>query len=104
MNAKIEIEEIIFEKAGRLWYSGHVEGQYLEGDLLMCHKDFDKILPKVDPGVSFIFTDENDLCCAIMDDWYSLHWQIKIEGAITERVIRLEPIVETLLYEKYINL
>jgi len=103
MNAKIEIDEITFEKAGRLWYSGTVEGQYFEGDLLVCHKDFDKILPKAEPGVSFSFMDQDDLCNAVMDDFGNLFWHIKIEGAIKGRVIYLEPIVKNLLYEKFIN-
>jgi len=103
MSAKIEIDEIVFEKAGRLWYSGTVEGEPFEGDLLKCHKDFDLILPKVEPGVSFNFIDQDDLCSGTMDDFGNLHWLIKIDGAIKERRIYLKPIVETLLYEKYIN-
>jgi len=103
MNAKIEIDEITFEKAGRLWYSGTVEGQYFEGDLLVCHKDFDLILPKAELGVSFSFLDQDDLCNAVMSNYHDLFWHIKVNGVIMERRIYLKPIIEELLYNKYIN-
>ncbi len=97
--AEIQIESIEFDKRGKISFSGFVEGQHFSGTWNTTHRDFLKIMPK--EPVGYKMNDPDGLCNAAMDDFFNLHWLIKIGGNIRTRVVRLEEIIKDELLELY---
>jgi len=97
----IKIDSIEFSKAGKLTYSGTVNGDPVEGEMLLCHKDFEKILPQDE--LDYEYMDQDGLCNGVMDSFNNLFWHIKVGKNIMERRVYLRYIAEDLLYNKYIN-
>ena len=99
---RIEIHSCEFEKAGSITFVGTVEGQEFVITWDATMKVFEQILPQAE--VDFEYKDFDDLCNAVLDDFYNLHWLIRINGNVLSRVVRLEQIIRNALYEAYINI
>jgi len=68
-------------------------------------KDFHKVLPPevLNQMIPCVYKDQDDLMAAALDDYYNLHFLLKVGGNILTRVVRLEQIIRNELYEAYIN-
>ena len=97
-----KINSLRFYKTGILEAFGTVNGEYVEIEVNASSPTFDELKP-IEPS-DYECTDAEGLYCATLDDWYNLHWQLRIGGNIITRVVRLKEIVEQLLYDKYIKL
>ena len=67
--------------------------------------EFEKLFPNMGDlkTTAFELDDEEGLYNAVLDDWYSLHWLVKVNGNILSRVVRLTGVIKDELYSAYIN-
>ena len=103
--AQIEIISCKFSKSGIIIFSGFVEGlaYVITWDSSMA--EFEKLFPNMGDlkTTAFELDDEEGLYNAVLDDWYSLHWLVKVNGNILSRVVRLTGVIKDELYSAYIN-
>ena len=100
--ARIEITNLTFDKAGAIYFAGSVNGEHFVISWDATMKDFEKILPGAEarPGE---LKDQDDLYNAALDDHNNLHWLIKHNGNLFQYVIWLAPIIKDELFEAYIK-
>ena len=99
--AHIKITEITFRKEGSITFVGTIDGHERVLTWTSDCADFDKILPH-EPA-EYEYLDDDGLFTGWMDDYFNIHFLIKIGGNIVSRVVRLEKIAGTALFELYQN-
>jgi len=103
MNDPVEIKltSLVFHKAGSLEITGTVNGEEIYHEITAENTEFDELCPELE--VEYEYRDDDGLYNAVMDDYFNLHWSLKVEGFVMCRVVRLDTIAEQFLYDKYIN-
>ena len=100
---EIKLTSLVFHKAGSLEIMGTVNGEEIYHEITAENTEFDEIGPANPRGYELHCMDDDGLYCATLDDYFNLHWSLKVEGFVMCRVVRLDTIAEQFLYDKYIN-
>lgn len=96
---EILIDKIIFDKNGVIYFSGNINGHFVEKKWDAGIKDFSKIWPEGIKEENLI--DEYNLFNGTLDEYMNLHWLVKVNKNIEHRRVWLEPIIKEALIEKY---
>lgn len=100
-DVKIEIGDVLFSKQGMLYMEGLVNNDFVKVRIDLGCVEFERIIPK--EPCDFRWQDDDGFVNATIDDHHNLHWHIIQDGLVLCRTVWLKPIIEDLLYQKYIS-
>ena len=104
--ANIQIEDINFSKRGEIIIQGIVENVPLVYRVDTGCKEFEKFLPKdaiLEFRSDFEYMDSEGSLNATTDDFFNIHWHLKIGGNVISRTVHMEGIAKEILFNLYIN-